>query len=369
MEKRVPTPFLILEKLMPSTRYPRRSLGNGKYCYSGPECTKHPIEIKYEDAEQNVPSIKEFFATPEKIKTFSKQPLNSAVQSNLRWTGEKPEWWDKYKTDAEADGQLSITPELLDVIDSPMGKLAVIWQDEAQTNKERDLSLGSGFRCNVSYYKSFDTGKTVGYVKMTYMDEKSVERTFGNDEFTAYRWTSRYGGERYPFSDNYHNGDPTYGERNLTGEELLEKRRQVWLIAQKNMGEGITNAEGKYIPSYNLSEKNIPDDKTVAKDLKIFTKEINKAIKERKRYFETPYVDYSRVERPLSGQGYGAALYVYTAKKLAQQGKILRGSGIQSGSAQTLWENFTKHFPENITTVKLSDRGKRKTAPALDFRK
>ena len=292
-------------------------------------------------------------------------PVSAAGVFSSSWTGKAPKWWKKYESKAMADEQLPTKPELIDIIDSPAGPLAVVWQNESQADNDRSVTMSSGMGVSVCYYKSVKTGETLGYVKMTSMNPESFERSFGNDEFTPFRYMSRYSGSRYGFEGGW---DEPYGNRNLTGEELLQKRREVWVKAQNNLGRGLYTEDKEYVSAVNVSARHLPDDKTVAKDLKEFAAPVKKEMTNKRTYFKTPYVDYSKVEEPLKGKGFGAALYVYTAKKLGENGQVLRGSGIQSDDAQALWSRFTTKFPKNISSIKLNYMGEKSIAPILDFR-
>jgi hypothetical protein len=315
----------------------------------------------------------------EKISALFKKPsaepkdvpaselIDGALNSSLDWKGEKPDWWDSYTQELKNDPALSTTAELVDVVDSPVGPLAVIWQHESQAANDRGISLDSGYGVKVCYYKSMKTGENLGYVKMAYISKETLERSFGNDEFTPFRVRARYGGSYINFEEN---DDFTYGERNLTGEALLEKRRELWVAASKDQRKGLTDANGKYISYPNITKEHLPvDDAQVEKELKVFHKQYKKEMDEKARFFKVPYVDFSRVEEPLKGKGYGTALYVYTARMLAKEGKVLRGSGIQSGDAQKAWAGFKKKFPNNVSTITRKYSGQTHTDPILDFRK
>jgi hypothetical protein len=81
-----------------------------------------------------------------------------------------------------------------------------------------------------------------------------------------------------------------------------------------------------------------------------------------------PLVSQSRVSEELEGKGYGAALYVYTARKLAEHGQVLKGSNLQSPSAQKLWSKFKNRLPAHVGSQTYADNGKEYTVPVLDFR-
>lgn len=154
----------------------------------------------------------------------------------------------------------------------------------------------------------------------------------------------------------------------MTGEALLAKRREIWVDVQRNMGSGVQTAAGEHVEARNVTAEHVPDKAAVVKDLKKFATVVKKEMANKKVYFKTPYVDHSRVKDSLKGKGFGAALYVYGAKKLGEQGKVLRSSGIQSDDAQALWGRFAKKFPKNHASIMLNYMGEKSKAFVLDFR-
>jgi hypothetical protein len=281
-------------------------------------------------------------------------PVNSAVASSLNWESDLPSWWKKYEKELGSHPLSPIKPELLDVIDSPEGQLAVVWEKHSHVKGDLSAPFEEGMEINRCAYRSMKTGEVVGYVKMTHVNDETFEQSFGNDEFTAFRYLERFGGNSYGFSD-YSRPRGTYGYdlKQYSGEELLEKRRETWLKYSQAEGKA-AYVDGRYIASYNLGKEHVPDDATVEKDLKKFSKEVmEQKVEPFRTYFATPFVDYSNVDDSLKGKGFGAALYVYTARKLAIQGKALRGSGIQTEHAQSLWGKFKKKFPKNVKSMRL----------------
>jgi hypothetical protein len=330
-------------------------------------CPHHGTPVELNQATVLQSKIQAVLATPDEVNPrllASSQLIDNAATSSLKWEGEQPTWWAEYKRDSENHELVPTTAELIDIIDSPEGKLAVVWQNESQREMDSGISLGSGYGTRICYFKSVETGKTLGFVNMAYMDKDSVERTFGNDEMTPYRWNSRYGGTRYPFERE----NQTYGDRDLKDEALKEQRRKVWVVAARDARRTIRDADGDYVSYYNINESHIPDDATVEKDLKEFAAPIKKEMRNAKNYYSTPYVDYSEVEKPLKGQGYGTALYVYTARMLAKEGKVLRGSGLQSDDAQKIWGRFKEKFPNNVSSINQNYKGQKSQAPIFDFR-
>jgi hypothetical protein len=297
----------------------------------------------------------------------SKNPLiNQALNSDMNWKGEKPDWWEAYKTESENDPDIPNTPELLDVIDSPSGKLAVVWHEQANEDRVKSLTLDSGYGATACYYKSVETGEIMGYVRTTYIDEDSLKRSFGDDEFAVWRMRSRYGGIRYPFTRD--NDTMMLGDRNLEGQELLAKRREVWIAAHRDLRKNIINPDGSETSSYNINENDVPNHAQVEKDLKTLSKAPRKEMQDKIKHFGTPYIDYSSVNGNLKGQGFGTALYLYSARQLGKQGRTMRASGTQTDDAQAVWKRFKKAFPDNVSSIKRNMNNRRTVHPMFDFR-
>jgi hypothetical protein len=366
-----------------------RLQADGTICRTGPACKRHggktvnvADSIKRQLVSAKTASYASSTAVP--ISTPTAKPavtpveapikndaVRAAVTSSLNYTGPKPQWWNKYRENALADKAFPTDPKLLDIIDSPIGKLAVIWQDTSQDERQKTLINSKGMGLYSCYYNSVETGERVGYVNMAYMDKDTLKRSFGDDEFAAFRYQEEWSGSSYDLTDWDADDDddnyvPAYS--GLTGEALLEKRREVWLGAMKADHNSVTTTDGKYVEYYNLDKEHVPDDETVKKDLDKYSKAIHKNLKKNSSYFTTPYVDYSKVDSKLAGKGLGSALYIYTARALAQKGKVLRGSGIQSNEAQALWGRFKHTLPLNTRKMELIMNGEKKKYFALDFR-
>jgi hypothetical protein len=293
--------------------------------------------------------------------------LGSAFESPLAWDGEQPAWWSSYREEAEKHPHFPTSPELLDVIDSPAGKLAVVWQDVSHEDRQEWFLSENGMGLHTCEYRSVETGAKVGYVNMAYMDDEAFERSYGHDEFSAFRYKERWGSGSYGFDAEIGEG---YGDRDLQGEKLTEQRRTVWLAAVRS-NDHREDSAGERLSSYGVSEEDIPaNEAKLVKDLKLFSKEIKKDITRRRKYWDTPNIDYSKVDDSLKGSGYGSALYVYAARKLGQKGKRLRGSGIQTPAAQAVWKRFGEKFPDNVGSIRLAnaDGGNIQKSPTLDFR-
>lgn len=293
--------------------------------------------------------------------------VNHAIKSPLVWNGKKPTWWKKYSKKSEA-GYLPTTPQIIDVLESPEGKIAVVWENNSQLSNDQGMTMDSGYGMHVCYYKSMKTGETLGYIKMAYMDDKSFERCFGNDEFTPFRYADRYDGIRSDFrqeiySDGYHT-EP------LSEEQSEQKWRDIWMSARQynKIKTSFYDEQGNHIPSSSLEEQHIPSVDAIKKDLSPYITHLQSEIQMKREYFKHPYVDFSRVEEPLTGKGFGTALYVYTARMLGQQGKILCGSSIKSPDAQKVWAGLKKKLTQQFKSINSTWHGEPSSVFCLDFR-
>lgn len=295
-----------------------------------------------------------------------------AADSSLVWDGVKPAWWAGYRSELMSHPDAATEPKLVDVVDSPVGPLAVVWQDECYDRSELSMSFDSAIGMQVCYFKSVETGATLGYIRVASMSDETIERSFGDDEFTAFRFRSRFGGTRYPFQDEPDvSGAPGLrgGQRNLSGDALVQKRREVWLTAHQDLDVPVRGADGGVIPSYRLSERDVPaDEAEVRRSLAEMADVIREDMKVKRAYHGTPYISYSSVEGPLRGKGFGSALYVYTARMLGSQGKAVRASMNQQPSAERAWQKLVKSFPQQSKRMTIVNNDESLRVAVLDFR-
>lgn len=329
---------------------------------------KDPSACRYHGVEVTADSLFASYMKDSSSRTQNHgSPVGSAVESPLSWEGRKPKWWKKYLKESETSN-LPTTPQIIDVLDSPAGQIAVVWENESQLANDRGVTMDSGYGMHVCYYKSMKTGENLGYVKMAYVDDRSFERCFGNDEFTVFRYADRYDGIRVGFrGEKYSDGYDT----NLLDKEQSDQRwRDLWMSSQRynKLQTSVYDKEGNYVPSYSLNESHIPDVDTIKKDLAPYIAHLQSEIQMKLQYFKEPYVDFSRVDEPLTGKGFGTALYVYTARMLGKQEKVLRGSGIQSPEAQKVWAGFKKKFPQQFKTIDMTWYEETSSVPYLDFK-
>lgn len=278
----------------------------------------------------------------------------------------EPDWWDEFsRSSQDQDAGFESTPELLDIVPSPVGDLAVVWQPSSLDDTDYTV-YSSGHAVSAIYYKSVETGEVVGSIKMSSVSDDSFERAFGSDEYAPWRYQGATSMRGVRYRGLEFDGFVHKNHTDITPMDPADKvaiRRSIWKNAQADFSASLYS-------SSRVSEEDIPDDATVRKDLRRYEKIITKSIQQDRAYFDpkTPYIDLSVVDYELQGKGLGTALYLYAAKKLGTEDSVLRGSGIQSGQAKELWDRMISKMPENVTTVKLPWDGGTRTYVALDFR-
>jgi hypothetical protein len=347
-----------------STATKCRAQGGAKKC-TDPNCPEKRAQAARMAAFYNHPA-----AAPKGSKGPKSIAMIRALNAKLGWQGEKPTWWAEFESTAQNHPDFPETPELLDVIDSPAGKVAVVWQNESQEARDKAATLDTGIGLYMLYYKSVETGETLGYLRLTKVDDESLDRAFGTDEFMPFRFRENFGGHSYGLDyDEFHEGE---SNRNLSGQALLDLRRKMWYRAMRAHGKGCTTESGEHIAYYALSERHTPaSDERIKQDLDELAASILPEIAQHRKAYQNPTPDYSRLKEagPLAGQGYGTAMYIYAARKLGESGRMLRASGAQSPDAKALWARFEKLMPERVKPIKVKHRGGSvDNSRALDFR-
>lgn len=296
-------------------------------------------------------------------RRIAKEVFARAMDSDLDYQGPKPLWWNEYVERAKnhEDERLNTTPELLDVIETGHGKVAVVWEPSSQDDNDRFPQLEKGMHVGITRFRSLDSQEDLGYLKSTWIDDESYKRAFGDDEFTAFRFHQAYSGKRgYPFSKHSKYADET---------DPVRLRGLTWLAANCNLKGGYETEDGKWRADYQRSEDDIPkDDQKVKADLKKLSAEAESTLSHNRSFFEHPFVDFSRVKNYAQGYGYGSSLYVYAAKRLAKEGKVLRGSSLQTEEAQNVWKKFPERVGKHYRTQKIKTSEGVKEYPVLDFR-
>lgn len=338
--------------------------GNCKYNISEDEHFSNKQDAR-EAYEKN--NAENTFSKMAKVGTSPKQKfVDNALTSNLEYTGKNPKWMNALHKQANTMYPDSPEPKIIDVIDSPVGKLAVVWSENS-LNKNDTMPQTRGFKLHETSLVNMKTGEKLGYVKTEYVDEESAIRTFKNDSWSSLRYMEEYSGSSFGIKEYVDlpqkKGDtdrPKYKkvltiDEAKTPEEMIEAKRKIWAAAHKSLKINPTSMKNDRVELYNLNKDHSPtDEATLDKDLKQIKKITDKKYANFKKDYENPFVGYSRAEEEIQGTGLGSSMYIYTARMLGKKNKIFRGSGIQTDFAVNVWERFTKN--EKIPAAKMTQK-------------
>lgn len=292
------------------------------------------------------------------------EPLEKALTSTLAWDGTEPAGWSSYVDECQSHPERPGTPELLDVIPSPEGPLAVTWFHDSQDWNDITAPGEDGMRIHRVGLYSLTQKKDLGAVKVAYVDEEVTRQSFGDDELKLYRWAERY-------NSSFHEEVPTPAAwSQMTGEEQSEVRRKIWAEMMRAR-RVITVHEGKTISYQDITVEHAPaTDREVVQAMKrMFLPTLKKEQKAQAASYAIPFIDRSSTEPELRGKGYGTAMYVYAARRLAQDGKVMKASGVQSPEAKRLWDRFQARFPNNVNPLtEKNQQGTKRLSLVMDFR-
>jgi hypothetical protein len=296
--------------------------------------------------------------------------VRQALTSTLKYNEEEPDWWETYVKEKASHEDYPSTPELVDVIDTPLGKAAVVW--ESQSNRNSSLTKDSGMYIDLLSLRLMDSGEEVGYINNCYINEGSYKASFGDDEFTEFRYHKRYSGSYINLAEVT---PERVEEGKVTEEELEAVRNNAWLrITQSGIEaagyRGGYQTENGWVSGYQVGEKHTPLKEQRDADLDRYRSYIRKEMDKKEAYFKDPFIDYSNIDDRLKGKGLGTAMYIYSARKLAQTGRRLRGSGLQSDEAGSVWARFKTNLPAYFKTgaLKKPYSGAKTEVVYLDFR-
>lgn len=322
------------------TKYHLKENGEPGVCNAGPgRCPK-------KDSDGNEPK---HFATKDDARTHQEQLHSKALNKTLRKTkdfseieplNETPEWVNKITEEHHQKGSSL----------EPLGKFThngetftALYTPRSIRKQDIFVQEDSGF--TISRYTLHDSkGVEVGYLNVAEMSDEALENSFGNDEYRGFRYMSRYSGASY--GNLYHYDKETNSDTirfPQSDEEKREFKNELWLNTVRNQ-ELVLRSKNHNISipvaSRHLDESHVPDPEQVDRDLQVIHSTALKEMQKAQNYHKTPSVDYSNISDKYRGTGIGSRLYQITAKDLGTQNKVLRGSGIQSDSAQTLWKTI-----------------------------
>jgi len=291
--------------------------------------------------------------------TSAHPTVHQALTAALGYAGPAPAWWDGIVAEARGHKSLACEPELLDLIDSPAGRVAVVWQRNSLDDNDRTVIEKRGMNVRLLQLRHVETGEQLGYLKLSNVDEASLRRSFGDDEFTPFRYRAALSGSGYFYEKDDLAADPT----TLTSEALHEMRRRMWVAAQRDV-------LGRNGWPQNAELTDAPTDAaTLDAELSGMAWTVRQEMAQGQRRNAMSLVDFSRVEEPLLGSGLGSAMYVYAARRLAQENLAVKASKVQTDEAEAVWARFQQLLPNQVTTHRyLTEQGKRREDLLLDFR-
>lgn len=309
--------------------------------------------------------------------------VTQALTSDLNYTGKSPRWLSKLQKEAKETHGAGTDLKIIDVIDSPVGELAVVWSSQSLSSNDVGLIKERGFNLRSISLVNMKTGEDQGYIKASFVDEESCKRSWGDDDFTAIRYLDEYEGsslgiseyparapgEKFKKGEEFKKIDVLKAAK--TPEEVLLAKQKIWAGSSRAMHIGVQDKEGNYVPYYNVNVSHAPDtEEEIDVALKPVHKEASRKFNNFKKDFRSPYIDYASTKQSIRGTGLGSAMYIYTARMLGKENKILRGSGVQTDDAKGAWESLAKdkRLPIGKLTQHWSKAEKPAVVPVLDFR-
>lgn len=284
--------------------------------------------------------------------------VNQALESSLQWDGEKPKWMDAYASEME-NYEFPSTPELMDVFDSPQGKIAVVWEPHSFAEGDKYVQREKGMQVSQFVLKHFDTGEKLGRMVVSSISDESFARSYKDDELTPLRYRGGKGGMLSDLLEDEYINAP-----------LDEQYRYAWRVGHRDLGKSIQH-NGEWVAGHEITDEHIPQDMDrVKKDVHELASTVSVEMNHSRQYFKTPFVDYSSVDDSLKGLGIGSASYIYVARRLAKDGQCLRASGLQSADAEKTWESMKSRLSDRVKEITLvkNVKGDTQDCLTLDFR-
>lgn len=316
-------------------------------------------------------------------KVYDNPVTDQAINSSLTYDGSVPRWLKNLKDDGSKAFGSGFGAEIVDVVSIDGVDYAVVWNNYSMKPNDFYMQKESGYRIASLEYRHMDSGVVEGYVKANFVDDDSLHHSFGDDEFSSFR---SYQMRHYvKILDVVDVVDETFGvsygvfpapyDENSSAEDRVRAKKALWANVYKAIRKVPDGVDMKML-NYNmenLSEKDAFDDEESLDAGIAYAKEIVDA--EHDKFVlskNVPFVDYSLLEDSLRGKGVGSSLYVYAARMLGKENKVLSGSGIQSDDALGLWKRLAADKRMNVDVVSrryaVKNLDRTSQHLALDFR-
>lgn len=340
--------------------------GEAGLCRATKACPFGDASAHYESQEE----ARAAYELSMKGSTFSDGKSASALVTHALTTPlracEKPSWWETYSSEVGEDFP---PPELLGVVESKRGPLAVVWLPQSPRKDDHWPRVEKGIETSACLLKTLDGAEEVGSLRISFTSEETFRRAFGEDAYTPFRYAENALGHSLGVYDEE--------ERDLTLDEDARANvlRSIWAHAHRDQRRTPLSMKGDpgFRGSWNLKEEDAPaDEEALSRDLADAAKRYETQLEERKAYWNTPLPAYSTLVGEYKGQGLGATLYVYGARRLAEDGQMLKAASSRTEDALKLWDSLSKDPRLPVTEVQVRhetlDGVETVTYPALDFR-
>lgn len=326
-------------------------------CRARKNCPFGGDEIHFPDknsARKNFERTQQLLEEARSTKPKTSPFTDTAFASTLKYEGKVPRWFKKIPTTLQKNF-FGCEPELLDIIDGPNGKLAVVWEENSVEANDIWLGVEKGYNTSQLTLRDARSGEVKAYLKAAYQTQESQERSYGTDEWKGFRSLAEresfYGMEKeYPKDTDYKVGDDSF-ESIVINPPTLETEEQL--------RDFIAKAR-RTLDIYGEPRTEAMDEETLRKEVNALQKVANDRLAIDLENYRTPYIDFSKVaDDKLRGKGLGHSLYIFTARKLSEKGLGLRASGLQSDEAQKSWRLMAadKRFPITVQNWLYRHRG------------
>lgn len=324
-----------------------------------------------EDAREIYEAQQELLA---QIGIGAKHELSAATQTaltaDLQPLEQQPAWILKQTSQLQQE-LFGVTPQVIATVDSPLGPLAVVWEEATVDPNDIVSEVEDGYLMSRIAYRTLDRGELVGYLKTTSMTEESVGKSFGNDEWRGLRY-ARARESFYPMDLSHVQGERNYSPHQSAEDFQISTIDPPDLADREKLVEFVSKVQ-IHFQDYSDRSPAFMEDGELRDELARLQEVANQNLDNYLASFKEPLIDYIKLDRDeLRGQGLGASLYVFMARKHAERGLPLRASGLQTPEAKKSWDHMAAdpRFPVRVSNSLYQDRSRRKvsTGYILDFR-
>lgn len=305
----------------------------------------------------------------EKIVTLRNGPIREsaatayALTAPMSYSGPQPKWLKKInKSTGLMKDLFGTEKELIDVLDSPLGQLAVVWEKNGTRANQIHSIVESGYAIsNIEYY-TMDKGELVARVGATYTTDETIKQAYGDDKWAPFRHIAD--------RKSFYGMKTQYPDRSVKDEAKMKSFKKEYftrhelpdLSNPKEKFELFRQLSTHYDRWGNLNEEDYTSEQLDTK-IEEYRLRAEQDLEDfRKNYSKSAYIDYITIEHPrLQGKGFGASLYIFMARKLGEQGLPLHESGIQTHLAEKAWRRMAAdtRIPMKVARWVYQERGRK----------